>query len=131
VANHAWVKGQQAVINRQVIVTIEKVTSAGRAVVNGSKFNSDGTEFGSGRWAENLLEPLTPEIEAEMAMRERGKAAYRQLKRETDVIAIWLRNTFYRGGAPIPLVPALADIEKAERLAAAIKAIMEEPGDGH
>ena len=119
-SNQPWVKGQRAVINRRRIVTIDKVTPSGRAVVGGTTYDRDGWPCGKGRCTGGVekLEHLTPEIEAQVALIERGDKARYSADLATDAAIKWLRQDFSSFRQP---VPKIADVERAERLAEAIR----------
>lgn len=112
--------GQRAVIDRTKIVTVERVTPTGRVTAGGRKFDSSGWESGNipfrGRCR---LYPLTPEIEAEMALIARGSRVHSEVSKASDALQIWLRNSI--SGHP---VPSLADVEKAERIVATLREAM-------
>lgn len=121
-----WEPGQRAVINRQHIVTIERVTPSGRAIVEKRTFECDGQERTNGSpYRRSKLEPLTSEISAEMELAERGKvatdAAYQALT-DTDY---WLQEIVSSWGR----VPEAADVEKVERLVSAIREAMQTPNE--
>jgi hypothetical protein len=115
-----WVAGQQAVINRQTVVTIERVTPSGRAVVGGRTYNADGTERSKDPWRRSRLEPLTVEIQAEMELVARGREVARDAHGAVDDAVKWLRQSlsWHR-------MPEVADVEKAEKLSRAIRQALE------
>lgn len=121
--NPPWRPGQQAVINRETVVTIERVTPVGRAIINGLTFNADGTgRSGGSRYLRARLEPLTPEIQAEMDFAVRGKNARAEADVAIDRAQQWLWQTFGlwgRGSVPEP-----SDVELAEEIAAALQRLM-------
>jgi hypothetical protein len=113
-----WTPGQQAVINRQTVVTIDRVTPAGRAVANGRTFDVDGRERVAGDpYKRPKLEPLTPEIQAEMALVKHGRIASGALYSAIHNADCWQRKAFSTWGYR---VPDIDDVDRAERLAAAI-----------
>ena len=64
---HKWTAGQQVVLNRQLVLTIKRVTPSGRAVLeNGVSFRPSGIQVNGDHWHPNQIEPLTPEIETYM-----------------------------------------------------------------
>lgn len=117
-----WEPGQQAVIDRQRIVTIERVTPSGRAVFGTRTFDPDGRERSRGISA-GYLEPLTPEINAEMELVTRGGAAAGSAYQALTDADLWLRQNFSSWGRR---VPEAADVEKAERLVSAIREAMKD-----
>ncbi len=119
----AWQVGQNAVIDRRQVVQIVRVTPSGRAVVAGMTFEADGRERGNGR-RRKTLEPLTDEIVAEMALEERGKAAANAAYRQLSDAERWVRRVFNSWGSRA-LDPA--DVDRAEKLTAAIRQVMEMP----
>lgn len=119
-----WHPGQQAVIGRQLIVTIERVTPSGRAIVGTQRFDRDGRELGTGDSYNRVrMEPLTPEISAEMELVTRGRAAAGSAYQALTDADLWLRQNFSSWGRR---VPEAADVEKAERLVSAIREVMKE-----
>lgn len=120
--NTEWNVGQTAIINRQQIVTVERVTSSGRAVAGGRTFDVDGTERAGGdRFRRARLEPLTPEIQAEIDLVDRGRKASNKAAAAVSAAEKWLQQSFGSWGRR---VPEAEDVEMAERLAAAIGSIM-------
>lgn len=118
-----WHVGQRATINRQTIVTIERVTPAGRPIANGRTFNADGTERLGDPFRRSRLEPLTPEIQAEMDLVKRGQKASHDAFAAVEAADKWLRQALGSWGRK---VPEAADVEKVEKLAAAIRHLMED-----
>lgn len=115
----AWTVGQKAVIGRVTIVTIDRVTATGRAIVGGRRsFNPDGSERTSS-WNRSKLEPMTPEIQAEMDLVTRGRDAANDVYTAITTAERWSRDTLRMRGTP-----DVADVEKAERLTAAIRAVL-------
>lgn len=119
-----WSVGQIAVINRQTVVTIEKVTPSGRVVAGGRTFDAGGIERKAGRdWCNRArLEPLTPEIQAEMELLRRAVKSSRDADRVIREVDTWLRKRFSLFGRRE--IPDITDVEKAERLVAAIREVM-------
>lgn len=118
-----WTPGERAVIDRQRIVTIDRVTPSGRAVVGHQTFGADGRERTS-NYRPGLLELLTAEIEVEMGLRARALKADEAMYVALDRVRGWQRNIL---GGIRPNPASIADIQKAEALAAAIRSVM---GDG-
>lgn len=119
-----WKVGQQAVIDRKTVVTIDRVSPSGRAVVGGRTFDVDGRErAGADRYSRSKLELLTPEIQAEMDLVARVRRAARDADDAIKVAAYWLSGTLSQWRRR---VPTAADVERAERLAAAIREVMED-----
>lgn len=118
-----WKAGQTAVISRDTIVIIDRVTPSGRAIVGGRTFEADGLERVAGSpYRRAKLEHITPEIQAEMALVERGQKARRAAQKAVEDAGQWLYKIFspYRHD-----VPEANDVDEAERLAKAIKDAME------
>lgn len=113
-----WQAGQRAVINRQAVVTVDRVTASGRPKVGDRTFDVDGTERAAGVsfYRRAKLEHITPDIEAEMALRQRASAARSALYAALETVEKWQRDCFgsFRGD------PDEADVAKAERLVSAI-----------
>jgi hypothetical protein len=116
-SNAPWHAGQRAIIDRRTIVTIDRVTPKGWAVVGERRFGADGRKIGGLR---TLLEPLTPEIEAEIALATRGNEASRDALGQIEAANSWLRQRFSWNRR----VTDAGDVEKAEHLAAAIRQVM-------
>ena len=106
-----WTPGQRAVINRSKIVTIDRVTPSGMAVVGDVRFSADGHN----RVLCKKLEPLTPEIEAEIELFKRARIVGKLAHNAIEVARYWLMNNN---------IPDAINIAKAERLVAAIKEIL-------
>ena len=118
-----WAAGQRAVIGRCRVVTIERVTSTGRAFVKGRYFGKDGYEITSGDpYNRAKLELLTPEIEAEMELLRRARQARESAEKAIQDAGIFTRDALSIFGGRIP---DTADVDLAERLAAAIRGVME------
>lgn len=115
-----WVAGQQAVINRQRVVVIDKVTRSGRAVVGGVTFERNGRECGA-KWNCDRLEHITPKIQDEMESRHRGATAQDALYAAVCLADAWQKEAFNRWRRDVPTAEA---IDKLERLAAAINAVL-------
>ena len=119
-----WAAGQRAVIDRRHIVTIERVTPSGQAFVKGRYFGKDGYERTSGYpYNRAKLELLTPEIEAEMELLRRARQVRETAERAIQDAGIFTRDALSTFGGRIP---ETADVDLAERLAAAIRGVMEE-----
>ena len=112
-----WTPGQRAVINRSKIVTIDRVTPSGMAVVGDVRFSADGHN----RVLCKKLEPLTPEIEAEIELFKRARIVGKLAHNAIQHAESWLRDRY---GPFAKRTPEAADIAKAERFAAAIKEIL-------
>jgi hypothetical protein len=117
-----WATGQRVAYRRGrgyewEIATIQHVTAAGRAVIGTYKFRADtGAEIGKYDKFRGLgeIKPLTPEIEAEIAFRDRSEKA-----------RTGLRIALERAAATMAWnakVGTEMQIEAAERLADAIEA---------
>jgi hypothetical protein len=120
---NGWRPGQAAVIDRSRLVTINRVTKTGRAIVGTSTFDAYGHEIlAGGGMRRAKLELLTDEIKAEMALQERSLQASRAAHAAVDAAEKWLRATFsvFRAGPT-----QLSDVERAEHLTAAIQVTME------
>ena len=124
-----WQPGQTAVIGRRQIVTVARVTKAGRAIVDhyGTErvFEPNGWERCSGS-RRNHLDHLTPEIRAEMEQSARAVAAFRRLAAVLDAAARWDRENCPRWGSDMAESGA---VFRAEQMAAAIEAIIKEPAN--
>ena len=120
-----WQPGQLAVIDRRgPVVTIDRVTRGGRAIVGDLTFDPNGRERGGSSY----LEPLTPEIEAQMALvarsRVAGNAAFEAIHAAELLVRKAYRPWLKHG------VADLADVEQIERLVAAIRGVLEEKPHG-
>lgn len=128
--NPTWTVGQEAVIDRREIVRIERVTPTGRVVAGGRTFNPGGTEWR--RWDQRkaCLELLTAEVKAEIALVKRGNEASSEVARAINRSTKWLAvsSLYSFSGRSTTPTPDIADVEKAEALAAAINAVIAEEG---
>ena len=117
-----WKAGEKAVIGLHRLVTIDRVTASGRAVVGDQTFNADGSLRGGEPYGPRLR-LLTPEIEAQIALDDRAREAGNAASAAKENADVWIRRVF--GGFSRKPTPPLADIERAERLAAAIAEVLE------
>lgn len=124
--NPTWTVGQEAIVDRREIVKIERVTPTGRVVAAGRTFDPDGVERRRDQRRKALLEPLTTEVKAEIALVERGRKAHLGASRAIEQSDKWLRKSSLSSWQRSE--PAVADVEKAEALAAAINAVIAEVG---
>ena len=122
--DHVWQVGQRVVLNREKVVTIEKVTPSGCAKINEKVFEVNGQERTSS-YRRSKIEPLTAETEVGMALEKRCGDASLALERAVRGALAWSSGRF--SNAWTRREPCPADIEKAERIVAAIK---REMGDG-
>lgn len=114
-----WVVGQAVTINRAKVGMVECVTASGRAHVGARTFDKNGRERTAQPYHERaLLEILTPEIEAEMALEGRGNYVSRELNTLLDNTQQWVRMSFDIWRRK---VPNASDIDKAEKIIAALK----------
>jgi hypothetical protein len=119
-----WQVGQKAVISRRLVVTITHVTPTGRVTANGRTFDKDGRERSGGDpWRRPKIEPLTPEIQAEMDLETRGNKARKDAYTALAAAEKWMRST---SGGLGRYIPELADVERTERLAAAIHGVLQQ-----
>ena len=118
-----WIVGQKAVISRAQVVTIERVTKSGWAVVGGRLFNLDGTERASRVTCGDKLELLTPEIQSEMDFKERACIASKEVRSAIICAEVWSKRAFWSWGGS---AQTANDVDKAERLSAAIRSILQE-----
>lgn len=118
-----WRVGQQVIINRQIMTTIDRVTPSGRIVANGRTFNADGRErSGGSSFRRAQLEHFTADIKAEIDLISRGREASRNAVAAIENADKWLRRAF---GTWDKKVPDADDVAKAEKIASAIRQIME------
>ena len=115
---HNWQPGQQAVINRREVVTIDRVTKGGMAVVGAIYYRPNGRQNGGDR----TLEPWTPELQAEADLAARSDNVKRRMHRAIDrsrgQYTAWFGSFFN------PRTAAAEEIAKAEELIAAIGRIL-------
>ncbi len=115
----SWIVGQRATINRQQIVTVERVTPAGRAIVEGRTFEVSGRERTNGDfYSRPMLEPLTPEIQAEMDLVARGRKVFPEAHSLMDTAKHWLQSEYSAWKHKIPKTEAM---DRAEKLTAALR----------
>lgn len=118
-----WTAGQRVALNRERIVTIERVTPSGRFYVEGKMFRANGFAFGeTSMWSgRDKVDVLTQELEARVAKVQRVNQAAGRLSAALHAADDW--HTKYFGGQRRSDDPTT--IERAEALTAAIKAAME------
>ena len=118
-----WYVGQAVVIDRRQIVTVARVTHCGWVVADGRTFWPSGVErtLKPAVGQRSRLTPLTPQLEAEITLCTRSKRAQNDLVEELIRVDKWLRSAL-----PWRDVPVVEDVEKAERLAQAIRATLSE-----
>ena len=120
-----WQADQRVVIGRRKVVTIERVTPAGRVIADGRTFDKNGLERRAGKHHERVkLELLTPEIEAEMAFSRRVAVTGQHAFNAVGDAQHWLQQRFHSFLPINPVNVKLADIEIAERLTAAINQVL-------
>ena len=129
--DHVWQVGQRVAVyrrtvtvDRRTVATVEKVTKGGRARVGDALYHNNGSEVGGG-YLLRQIEPLTAEIEVAMAEEMRANDASLALDRAIVGALSWSLGRF--SNAWTHREPCVSDIEKAERIVAAIK---REMGDG-
>ena len=117
----AWTVGQQVSLNRNSVVTIDRVTPSGRAFVGDRQYNPDGRERGAGNHGQRGIEPLTPELVEKIAMAERYRKARTLMHHAARNLNAWATEhcPFYS-----ERVPDLAGIEQIERVASAAVAAL-------
>jgi hypothetical protein len=115
-----WCPGQTAVIDRSRIVTIERVTPKGYAIVEGRRFSPLDEKHVSAYCGKEKLEPLTPEIQAGMDQAKRAEIAYKKLYARIEEAEKWRRETFREVWGRRTAIASPADLDRAERLIAAI-----------
>jgi hypothetical protein len=124
IAQIGWQVGQSAVIDRRQIVTIERVTASGLAIVAGRKFSRDGKEITKSTiWDRSRLEPMTPDIESEIDLVRRGNDAKSEAYKAIVAADKWLRTAL--GFPNERRVPDAATVVTAERLAVALRQAVE------
>ena len=121
---NGWKPGQKAVIGRTRVVTIERVTPSGRAVIGSETYKPDGILLGGNIHKSPRLESLTPEIALEMDLERQGRTASNAAIKAIKDAEHFIRQSFSSWGRRVPEV---GDVAKAERIAAAIILAMEEP----
>lgn len=121
--DQGWIPGERAVINRRDVVTIERVTPSGRAVIDTSYFHPDGYQVTSSSRSRSFLQKWTAEIQAEIDLNARAHEVKDELIKEIEKAADFLRNRFHRWNGRI--TAEVSDVEMAERILAAIQAAME------
>ena len=122
-----WFVGQQVAIDRREIDTILHITRMGRVIVGDCVYDPDGFQLLETRvsFVPKKIEPLTPEIKAKIDYDARIEAAYDMFKAAKETADIWVDDRFC-----LPSYnrkpPNVADVEKVERLAAAITGVLGE-----
>lgn len=125
-----WEKGQRVVLDRREIVTIDAVTPSGRAKIGNRSFHAadhrwGGIEIGGrgSRWNSSSIEELTSENQAEADLRDRATKASRALYTEVTKAERFMRTV--SGGSRYQNLSSVEEIEKAERLIAAIRDVLD------
>lgn len=122
--SNQWIAGERAVINRRHIVTIDRVTPSGRAMIDTSYFYPDGDHVTSSQRPRSFLEKWTPEIQAEIDLNMKAAKVKDELTKAIDKAEHFVRNQFLRWNGRI--TAELRDIEKAERILSALRNAMED-----
>ena len=120
--NHTWTAGQRVVLGRDRIVTIDRVTPSGRAVIGDQTFRKDGCQIGEVPhwWLRSRIGPITPENQGRVEFLDRWRIAIDNLWDALDAAGKVRRECNDHRSVPDPVAVA-----KAERIAAAIRAAME------
>lgn len=121
--DHKWEAGQKAAIGTE-IVTIERVTATGRAVVGGRTFRFDGSEISKRRYHRAYLRPLTPDVAEEIELKKQTESVRERLYTAVTKVERWHRNNFpayYKD-----IVATREQISAANRLAEAIENAMKD-----
>lgn len=106
--------------------TVERILKNGFIAIGGTRFTSSGEKYGSGQggWRNPRLEPLTPELKLHRDKEKRFRTAEASAFRSIEVLerrCRHMRDARYRRFS----VP---DMERLERIAAALEAIVREEG---
>ena len=123
--DYKWQVGQRVVLNGRTVETVERVTPSGRAIVCGSTYGADGWRRGDSDYTRNLIVPATDELLAKLALRNHAESVYAAARRAADRAERYARALLPWGGLQLGAVTE-SDVEKAERLTAAINAILQE-----
>ena len=110
-----WIVGQQVSLNRNSVVTIDRVTPSGWAFVGYRQYNSDGRERAGNHW-QHGIEPLTPELVEQIALAGRYRKARTLMYHAARDLNAWATEYCFFN---TERVPDLAEIEQIERVAAA------------
>ena len=122
----AWTVGQQVSLNRNSVVTIDRVTPSGRAYIGERAFNPDGYERGGeskGVWggSASRIEALTPEMTEIVQLAERWVLVRAQAHDANTKLGRWVLDrcsSFKRG------VPKEQTVNDVERVTDAINAVL-------
>lgn len=109
--------------------TVERILKNGFIAIGGMRFTSSGEKYGSGRggWRNPRLEVLTPELKQHRDLEKRFTTAEQSAFRSIEFLerhCRHMRNARYRRFS----VP---DMERLERIAAALEQIVREEGTGN
>lgn len=119
-----WYVGERVALGRREFATVDRVTPTGRAVVNKKTYAPNGRSRSRNDYGDEWkIEHVTPEIEAATIASIRRDVAHREISRVLEAATVWMNAKF---GNFRRLTPPASDIEKAERLAEAIKAAMKD-----
>ena len=116
-SDEGWKPGQRCAIDRREIVTIDKVTPTGIAKVGIRSFSKNGFERGRGDYRCPRLELLTPEIKAEMELRQRAILISSQFEKDVRQAEKWMREVLCIWSGR---VPEAANVERAKRIMRAL-----------
>ena len=109
--------------------TVERILKNGFIAIGGTRFTSSGQRHGSGAgdWRSPRLEVLTPELKQRRELEKRFNTAERSASRNIELLERRCRNmrdARYRRFS-------MADMERLERIAAALEKIVREEGAGN
>lgn len=109
--------------------TVERILKNGFIAIGGMRFTSYGEKYGSSRdgWRNPRLEPLTPELKLQRDKEKRCRTAEASAFKSLEVLerrCRHMRDARYRRFS----VP---DMERLERIAAALEAIVLEESDSN
>jgi len=119
VTEYQWHVGQQAVINHDRIVVVEKVSPRGWVTAGGKVF-TNGCERTSSRWP-SIIQPLTEENRERYQISDRRRRAIDEMDEAKLRLDRWTRDQKEKTN----FNPAAVAI--MERLVISINAILDEP----
>ena len=112
-----WTVGQQVVVNRERIATIERITSAGLACIGARVFDLEGNQWGvdlNQKWtlSPNKIEALTPEIVDILKSTDRSMWVRAQFNDANNKLQRWALTRRFSYKKKVPSSKAMDEMEQ-------------------